>query len=461
MISTSIAAALLVALASPVPPDGAPAPNDWTILVYGGSDNSSEESFGPDVEALRRGIPATGRVELFCLVDRSPGFSDSTAGFGEDFADTRLYRLTRDAAERLDGRPELPEITAGSSYEANSGDATLLRDYLRWARTHHPARHTALIVYTHGNGWTFCPDETDGGDELYPAELSDVLAAEDSLDLVVFDVCEMSSLEDAWQWRPGTGRFGIDVMVATPMAGFPFPWESILGRFEDPATLTPEEFGRIVVEQTEAHRRRELARGDLEDGVREIVRREAMACLRLDRIGPVKEALDALAVRLAAHEDGPDWLFELRGRPGAAGALSYAERPLYVDVFDLGRRAAEADGLPEDVRAAGVRLAEATEAAVVASYGLSAYDRFGGFQPGRHGVQLILPPPGLALRDAWAAVRFLTPDATAGEGPGYGRYAFCRDGATPGDGRVTSWWELLDLTFDPDDQDGGANGFSP
>jgi len=170
-----------------------PAQTPWTVLVYGASDNDSEHSFVPDLEDLRRGLPPEG-VDVVALVDRSPDFSDAPGGFGEDFDDTRLYHVTSAGMTRLAGRSELPEITTTSEYEANTGAAATLAKFVRFAKAHHPAEHYALILYSHGCGYAFCPDETSD-DRLYSAELTQVLEERDSLDLVVFDVCSMAALE--------------------------------------------------------------------------------------------------------------------------------------------------------------------------------------------------------------------------------------------------------------------------
>jgi clostripain len=41
----------------------------------------------------------------------------------------------------------------------------------------------------------------------------------------------------------------------------------------------------------------------------------------------------------------------------------------------------------------------------------------------------------------------------------YGRLAWCRDGATEGDGAVQNWFELLDSWFDAGAANGGRNGY--
>ena len=445
--------------------DAPPETNAWTILFYGGSDNSSEESFGPDMADLCRGLKDTPGLEVFCLVDRSPRFSNSRDGFGEDFSDTRLYQLTHAGAVRQDGRPELPEITLDSEHEANSGDPALVRDYLRWARAHHPAEHTALIFYTHGNGWIWCPDESNGGDELFPAELTETLKAEDSVDLIIFDVCEMASLEDAWQWRPGTGRFSTDYMVATPMAGFPFPWNEIFRRIHketegEAARLTPEGFGGFVVEETRQMRLRQLKRSNLPERMRKLVSREAMSCLDLSQVEAVKRALDELVEALADDEGSRELLLRLRGNGRDPTLLTYLPTDMYIDVFALAEALRDDSEATESERSSAARLAETADAMVVSSYGLEAYDAFGGFQSGRHGMHLIFPPFGGQPRELWKQLEFLSPVRCPEGRRGFGLYEFCRDGATPEDGYPTNWFELLDLYFDPDDEDGGLNGYA-
>jgi clostripain len=42
----------------------------------------------------------------------------------------------------------------------------------------------------------------------------------------------------------------------------------------------------------------------------------------------------------------------------------------------------------------------------------------------------------------------------------YGRWAWCRDGATAGNGRVENWFELMDSWYDTtNDETGGLNGY--
>lgn len=446
---------LALSLAAPQTP--------WTVLVYGASDNDSERSFVPDLVDLGRGLPPSG-VECLALVDRSPEWSSEPGGFGEDFDDTRLYRVRPDGMERLAGGHEFPEIRLDGSYEANTGSAETLRKFLRFARAESPSEHYALILYSHGGGYSFCPDEASG-DELYTAELTQALAEEDSLDLCVFDVCLMAGLENAYEWRPAPGKFGIDVLVATPNAGAPFPWLDILSRVREggsdtiaPAELTPLRFGRLIVEQMEAHRRREL---EIAPQNARFVVREAMACLNLSRAEPVKERLDEVARALAAG-DTRSVVEAVRGVGPHSVAMHYVpegepqawfDMP-YYDVFDLATRLAGEERLSADVRSAARELAASVDELVVASFGMSHY---AGFEPGRHGVHVAFPNG--EIEDAYGSSGFrylgwLHPESRTALQHAFGDYAFCRDGAIPGNGVVETWFELLDSWYDAEDTNG-------
>jgi clostripain len=443
------------------------APRPWTLLVYGGADNNADGPILEFLDDVRKAIDDDPGIELLLLLDRSEEFSSDATLLGEDFTGARLYRLRKDSAERLSGGTHFPELTLdGEDAELDTADADNVRRFIAWGKAVAPAQRTGLLIYSHASGRTMCPDEESGRDMGIP-ELSQVLGASESLDFLALELCNMGGIEIGYQWRPAEAdekpRFGAEVLVAIPNAGPPLDWDRAFARIRssghaasplpgpylDPATMSAADFGRLVIE--EGRRGRELAARRHP----ERAAHEAAACYDLRQAGPVKRAVDALAVALAAGDasEVKGVFSEMRG-PGPIGdALNYDGDGPFVDLYDVCRRAADCDALDEAVRARARDVLAAVDAYVVASFGMSAYH---GFEAGKHGVFIVLPvnAPG-----RWRNFRWYTPLAHEEGGKDYGRWAFLGDGATPANGVVENWFELLDAWFDEANAAGGVNGY--
>ena len=100
-----------------------------TIMYYGDADNNLEPYLLQDVAEMKAGYSASAGYNLVTLFD---GISGSTTGFGEAFADTRLYRIGENKSYRLNGGSQFPNITTTSTnYEANMGDAETLKKFIQ------------------------------------------------------------------------------------------------------------------------------------------------------------------------------------------------------------------------------------------------------------------------------------------------------------------------------------------
>jgi clostripain len=310
-----------------------------------------------------------------------------------------------------------------------------------------------------------CPDEQSGR-EMGLAELTATVTEKESVDLMALELCAMGGIEIAYQWRPGNGGFGTRMLLAIPNSGPALEWKRVFWRLRspgnpvagrgdtiDPGTLTPEGFGKLIVR--EGGIGRHAARQE----------REAVACYDLAQAAAVKEAVDAWAVELA-RTGAKEVLEELRG-PGPDGyALNYGrdrmdEAP-YVDLHDLSLRASKCERLDPSARQAAARVMEKVDALVVASWGGSSLPRF---QAHASGVYVTFPdgdaeprrgPKGKRL---WEGCEWYTPLPSERF---FGRLAWCKDGATPGNGKVENWFELMDAWFD-DTARGpeGCNKYAP
>ena len=463
------AAALAGQPASELAATPATDPPAWLFLIYAAIDNDAEEdgNFFEFLDGVRAGWADDPQVEIVLFADRSRRYSENATSLGEDFADGRLYRVRAGRSERLSGGAEFPEITAGSEHEPDSADAGTLRKVLAYARAHHPARHTALMLYGHADGRAMCPDE-DSGHEMGFAQVTDVVPEELSVDLMALELCNMGGIEIGYQWRPGNGGFSTRYLVAIPNAGPPLDWSRVFARLREQPGLEPEALGQLTVSEGGLGREALAAEQPRLAGR---LSYEAVACYDLAQAAAVKQAVDALAVQLAgggaqggaagAASGGANgaaretFVREVRG-PGPNGlVLDYAhgqlQRDPWVDLHDLAVRAAEHAALEAGVRDAAQAVASATAQLVVASWGGESLPRF---LPGASGVYLTFPDGDAA---AWKRCRWYSPEPVDGT---YGRLAWCRDGAQSGDGQVQTWYELLDAWMDGPQPDGGGNGYS-
>ncbi|MCH2105082.1 MAG: clostripain-related cysteine peptidase [Planctomycetes bacterium] len=439
---------------------------DWTVLIYAAVDNDWEEPFMRDVRRMRKGLKGVKGVEVVLLIDRSPDYSRDKRALGEDFSDTRLYRLSGGEAERLNGEPELRGLTETSKTDLNTGDARTLRDFIRYGKRAHPAERYALWCVSHGEGPMSCPDETTD-DILFTAELTDVLGEEDSVDLLGFDACLMAGVENAYQWRRREGSFGADYLVASAPLSSSWPYEEICAslkkRPKGKEGLTAAAFGDKLVEELKDQITG--GRSDEEGLERDL---QTWGSFDLHAVSAAKRDLDLLATQLWKDE-AKEELLRLRGSGLEASTFVYvwpernANRDMpHVDLTHLCQRLAKDKSFSEEARGLAKTAAESAEAVVSSSFGLKHYK---GFSEGEHGLYLIFPEGDTKTRRGktyWSRMGWYNALELEGDEDGYGKYAWCSDGATPGNGEVENWFELMDAWFDSaePDEPGGSNGYA-
>jgi hypothetical protein len=183
---------------------------------------------------------------------------------------------------------------------------------------------------------------------------------------------------------------------------------------------------------------------------------ESVACYDLARIGAAKSSWDAFASALAAAPEAERVLSELRDGRERGPVLNYVDGGFkggraFVDAAALARRAEEATPLPEPARAAARAARQALDAAVLDSFAMGAY---ADFVPGESGLFIAFPD------GAYHGNGYTDRSLVWSKYAWYPLSPFGRDGATPGDGKVSNWFELLDAWFD-EGEGGGVNGVLP
>ncbi|MEX2218902.1 MAG: clostripain-related cysteine peptidase [Phycisphaerales bacterium] len=453
--TTFLAAALLLALAAPALAQdvaaatraAAPQKKPWTILVYGAADNNADGPILGFLDGVRKAIDDDPGLDLLLFIDRHEKYSTDAKVLGEDFTGCRLYRLKKESAERLAGGSHMPQLTTYSETELDSADATTLGRFIAWGKEQSPAKRYCLLIYSHADGRTMCPDEQSGR-HMGIAEATHEIGAGGHVDFLALELCNMGGIEIAYQWRPPSDSTAphkgltADVLLAIPNAGPPLDWHRAFARIRsdghlsnaqqpplDPAIMTAADFGALVIEEGELGRKAAAGRG-------RNVSHEAAAAYDLREAAAVKEAVDALAAALSAA--GPAAKDTFLGLRTAGGPLmTYGNGGAAVDLYQLCQRAAECGALDTPSRDAARAAMERIDRFILASFGMGAY---AGFEPGKHGVFIALPKPG-----QWAGFKgWYTPGP--GSGDDYGRWAFLNDGRA-GEGART-WYLLLKSWMD-------------
>lgn len=447
--------------------------NGWTIMYYAVGSNSSETDLLSDIGEMIQGKTADG-YEVITLIDRVEGYSEDSTTLGENFTDTRLYQLEADTYEELDGGQFLPEINVHTLHEANMGDADLLKRFIQFCKANYPAKHYMLVLRSHGNGVSMCPDAEAGStDRLFPGELRDVLTQSESVDILGLDVCSMAGLENMYEWRPSDTAFSADYLIASAPLSGAWAYDQIMGRLTqqgngvseganhfgggmerdlNPYEMTPREFASLIMEEVYDSQR--WASWGLFDN---------------SAIEAVKTGIDQLA-RLLVQEDKEVILAM------AADAINYYHNPggnletsqlafPYIDAYDFFDKISLHEPFPPVTRQQASIVCEAIDQCVVHSYyGEGFLPSAPAFQEGKHGAFLIFPLGNKVYsqtgRTFWSHTTWFHPDDKRDIPTAYGLYDWCNDGAVEGNENVENFFEYLDFLFDEENGSrGGVNDY--
>ncbi|MEX1117721.1 MAG: clostripain-related cysteine peptidase [Terrimicrobiaceae bacterium] len=169
-------------------------PREWTIMVYAATANNLEPYTFRDVAKFTASRPTGKPVALTNLI--------STDNYGN-------WRLS------YDGDPST--IAMERLGPLHLDDLRNLTSLIRESAARFPARKYALIMQGHGSGWYFSIGH--GRTVSSAAVVSAIQAAGISFEIVGLDMCLMSTLETAYEFRNTT-----KYLIASEDYG---PWEGL------------------------------------------------------------------------------------------------------------------------------------------------------------------------------------------------------------------------------------------
>ncbi|NIM12971.1 MAG: hypothetical protein GTO45_12660 [Candidatus Aminicenantes bacterium] len=247
---------------------------EWTFLIYLDADNNLETAGINDFQEMAK-TGSSSRVNIVVQMDRHPGTTPPYyTGFFGGWDGTRRFLVKKD---------DDPSVTPLQDLgEKNMGDPEVLRDFVEWGVKNYPAKHYALVIWNHGDGWrgnmlkmqqlmlkikdarsergqeggiskAIASDDTDN-DVLYMKEVQEALESAvtnlkgnngfEKFDIIGFDACLMGMVEVAYAMRNVT-HYMVGSEDLEPGDGWPY--DLILKELTSVQSVTPDKLARIIV----------------------------------------------------------------------------------------------------------------------------------------------------------------------------------------------------------------------
>ena len=182
---------------SATPPPPVTTKNDWTIAIYMTASDLATYAAQDinEMETALAGLPSSVKITL--LYDQWSSKKFATGGGTQAaWGDTGRAVLTADT------NTASIKTSFEKLGEKNTGDPTVLTDFLTWTVTAAPANHYALVLWNHGSGLDGSNYDDESNDNLQISEIvAGVKNSGVALDLLSFDACLMSMVENAYSLK--------------------------------------------------------------------------------------------------------------------------------------------------------------------------------------------------------------------------------------------------------------------
>jgi hypothetical protein len=219
--------------------DSDPLPeSQWTLMVFMAGDSDLSQSAFRNINEMEE-IGSTSDVQVVVQVEFSPEFSSSLP------KNTLRGRIVKDTDNTQ------IKSTLNDLGNLDMTDPATLTDFIEWVTTQYPARHYAIILWSHGLGWKgpskgMIKDVTSAGDNYIMSLPNLAQAVHDSgvrLDIIDFDACLMGMYEVAYELK------GFSDYITFSEALFPIygnPYTAILSELISRPDINGEELAHII-----------------------------------------------------------------------------------------------------------------------------------------------------------------------------------------------------------------------
>jgi hypothetical protein len=364
----------------------------WTFLIYLDADNNLETAGIGDFQEMAK-VGSSSTVNIVVQMDRHPGTNlPQYTGFYGGWDDTRRFLVKKG---------DDPSVTPLQDLgEKNMGDPEVLRDFVEWGVKSYPAKHYALVIWNHGDGWrgnmlamqklmlkikdtrsekgqeggiskAIASDDTDN-DVLYMKEVQTALESAvnnlkgnngfEKFDIIGFDACLMGMVEVAYAMRSVT-RYMVGSEDLEPGDGWPY--DLILEELASGQPVTPDKLARsIVTKYVNSYRGR--------TGI-------TQAALDISRLNALVTAIDAFTAKAGTEWSG---LKEARKNTEEFNRMTFSTWG--VDLRDFAHKVFN-QVTSVDLRGAALNLRNAVDDFVI-------IEGHSSDLPGSYGVSIYFPP---------------------------------------------------------------------
>lgn len=203
---------------------------NWTLLFYMGGTNNLEDDLFKELNQLEK-IGSNPKFNMLVQFSR----------LSENGKATRYYVIKDDDLNKIGSKP----IEVGI---VDSADYNILRDFIVWGIKNYPSNQYALIISTHGGGWTGVIEDSIKQSFMSAIDLQKALREARfetgrKFDVIHFYSCLMGMTEVLYQFRDDA-----NFIVASEISSFSFTnFEKAFRPLSEYPGITPKDFSEMII----------------------------------------------------------------------------------------------------------------------------------------------------------------------------------------------------------------------
>jgi hypothetical protein len=321
IIQMSILAVGLSAVSSLSASGSIAGPKAWTIMCYMNGDNDLGTEVLHAVDMLET-AGSSPDLNLIVMVDAHP---DAIGKRSPDWAKSRILYITPD--DRIGA---LSSVCLAGPEEVNMADPKTLQGFVRYARTHFPAKRYLFATFTHGRGiidyrqlntratgrpGSICPDDTSQSAmtiEAFSQSVRSGMGGE-QLDLMVFFSCLTNMVEVGYAFKDVTKYLvaspAVIHLVDSPPGRFQLRGirlEKLVELISDSPRIDMAAAARFVVEDYVDQYRRGVMITDSGGSSRRVSYPGVLTAVDCAHYGPLVNGLERLSAAIVETLKGGD-----------------------------------------------------------------------------------------------------------------------------------------------------------